>query len=157
MNGEVTMGFADSWIWLIFVGIGLLFVFTELILGIETGLDLVFIGSAFVLGGLITWPFHSWALALIVTTVICIVYIFLGRRYIHNRMAIKTEKTNIDALIGRKARVLKGISAGSDGRVQLGNDRWRARAEEQISEGDEVEITGINGTTLIVQKNIGGD
>ena len=67
MNGEVAISFADSWLWLIFVGAGLLFILLELILGVETGFDLVFIGSAFILGGLITWPFHSWVLSLIVT------------------------------------------------------------------------------------------
>ena len=65
MNGEVALVFADLWLWLIFVVIGLILVSVELFIGIETGLDLVFIGSAFVLGGLISWPFHSWIMTVI--------------------------------------------------------------------------------------------
>ena len=60
MNGEIAAGFPDLWLWLIFVIAGLLLALLELIVGVETGLDLVFIGSALILGGLVTWPFHSW-------------------------------------------------------------------------------------------------
>ena len=60
MNGEVAMGFPDSWLWLVFVIAGVVLVLLELVIGVETGLDLVFIGSAFVIGGLVSWPFHSW-------------------------------------------------------------------------------------------------
>ena len=61
------MDFLDQWLWLIFVAVGLLLVLVELIIGIETGLDLVFIGSAFILGGLVTWPFATWLPTVIVT------------------------------------------------------------------------------------------
>jgi len=157
MNGELTSGFADTWIWLIFVGVGLFFVLLELILGVETGLDLVFIGSAFVLGGLVTWPANNWVLSLIVVAVICIAYVFLGRRYVHRWTAVKTEKTNIDAIIGRKGIVLKNIATNADGRVRVGNERWRARAEEDISEGDEIVVISVSGATLIVKKTEGGN
>jgi membrane protein implicated in regulation of membrane protease activity len=153
MNGEVALGFADTWLWLIFVGVGLFFVLLELILGVETGLDLVFIGSAFILGGLVTWPANNWVLSLIIVAVICIAYVFLGRRYIHGRLAIKAEKTNIDAIIGRRGIVLKNIAANADGRIRIGNERWRARAEEAIGEGDEIIVTGVSGTTLTVKKS----
>jgi membrane protein implicated in regulation of membrane protease activity len=155
MNGEVALGFADAWIWVIFVGIGLILVLLELLLSVDTGLDMVFIGSAFVLGGLITWPFHLWGATLIVTAVICVVYVFIGRRYIHNRMAVKLEKTNIDAIIGRKGTVLKNIAPGADGRIKVGGENWRARAEEAFSEGDEVIVTSVSGVTLIVEKSEG--
>ena len=152
MNGE-TLVFANNWLWLIFVGVGLLFVLLELIVGIETGLDLVFIGSAFILGGLVTLPFKSWVVSLIVVAVICVAYVFLGRRYVHSRLAVKTERTNIDAIIGRKGIVLKNITANTDGRVRVGNERWRARAEEDIGEGDEIVVTSVSGTTLTVEKS----
>ena len=72
------MEFADQWLWLIFVAIGLFFVILELVIGIETGLDLVFIGSVLVIGGLVTCPFDSWLLTATVTIVICIAYIVVG-------------------------------------------------------------------------------
>lgn len=153
----IAAGFPDAWLWLIFIIAGLLFALLELIIGIETGLDLVFIGSAFVLGGLITWPFHSWILTVIVTGVICIAYVALGRRYVHRRMAISKERTNIDAIVGRGGVVLRRIAKNFDGLVKVGNEQWRARAEEDIEEGDEIVVTGVSGATLIVKKTEGGN
>ena len=83
------MEFADLWLWLIFIISGLVLVLLELIVGIETGLDLVFVGSTFILGGLVTWPFSSWLATVIVTSVICAAYMFLGRRYVHRWTAVK--------------------------------------------------------------------
>ena len=157
MNGEVTLVFPDLWLWLIFVIVGLLFALVELIIGVETGLDLVFIGSAFILGGLVTWPFHSWILTVIVTGIICIAYVALGRRYVHRWTAVRKSRTNIDAIIGRQGIVLRSIAKNVDGLVKIGYEQWRARAEEEIKKGDEIIVTGVSGATLIVNKIDGGN
>jgi len=149
--------FPDLWLWLVFVIVGLLLVLLELIVGVETGLDLVVVGSAFILSGLVTWPFHSWLSTVIVTSVICVAYVVLGRRYVHRWTAVKKAKTNVDAIIGRQGIVLKDIAKHVDGQVKIGNERWRARAEEDINEGDEIVVTGISGATLIVEKTKGGN
>ena len=152
----MTLVFTD-WLWLVFVIVGLLFVLLELIVGVETGLDLVFIGSAFILGGLVTWPFHSWLLTIIVTSLICVAYVALGRRYVHRWTMVSKAKTNIDAIIGRQGIVLKSIAKNVDGLVKVGNEQWRARAEEGIKEGDEIVVTSVSGVTLIVEKIKGGN
>jgi len=154
---EMTSGFPDLWLWLVFVIAGLLLVLLELIVGVETGLDLVFTGSTFILGGLATWPFHSWLLTVIVTSIICVAYVVLGRRYVHRWTAVKKAKTNIDAIIGREGIVLKSIARNVDGLVKVGNEQWRARAEEDIKKGEEIVVTSISGVTLIVEKIKGGD
>jgi membrane protein implicated in regulation of membrane protease activity len=146
-----TEAFPDSWVWLMFIGIGLLMILLELIVGVDTGLDLVFLGSAFVIGGLVTWPFHSWLLTLIVTLVVCIVYLALGRRYVHRWTSTRKEKTNIDAIIGKKGIVLQSIAENADGRVKVGNEEWKARASETIEKGTEIVVTGISGVTLGVE------
>ena len=157
MNSEVALGFPDLWLWLVFVVVGLLLVLLELIIGVETGLDLVFIGSAFIIGGLVTWPFNSWIITLIVTSIICISYVALGRRYVHRWTQVKKTKTNIDAIIGKQGVVLKSIARNVDGRVRVGNEQWRARAEEDIREGDEIVVTSVSGVTLIVERTKGGN
>ncbi len=149
--------FPDLWLWLIFVIVGLLFVLLELIVGVETGLDLVFIGSAFILGGLVTWALHSWVVTVIVTSAICVVYVALGRRYVHRWTAVSKAKTNIDAIIGRQGTVLKSIAKNVDGLVKVGYEQWRARAEEDIKQGDEIVVTSVSGVTLIVEKIKGGN
>ncbi len=155
---EVTgLEFPDLWLWLVFVIVGLLFVLLELIVGVETGLDLVFIGSVFIIGGLATWPFHSWLLTVIVTSIICVAYVALGRRYVHRWTTVSKTKTNIDAIIGKRGIVLESIVRNIDGRVKLGNERWRARAEEDIEKGDEIVVTSVSGVTLLVKKTKGGN
>jgi len=149
--------FPDLWLWLIFVIVGLLFVLLELIVGVETGLDLVFIGSAFILGGLATWPFHSWVWTVIITGIICVAYVILGRRYVHRWTAVSKAKTNIDAIIGRQGIVVKSIAKNVDGLVKVGYEQWRARAEEDIKKGDEIVVTSVSGVTLIVEKIKGGN
>jgi len=153
----MTLGFTGSWLWLIFVIVGLLLVLLELIVGVETGFDLVFTGSAFILGGLVTWLFHSWLLTVIVTSIICVAYVVLGRRYVHRWTMVSKAKTNIDAIIGRQGIVLKSIAKNVDGLVKVGNEQWRARAGEDIKEGDGIVVTSVSGVTLIVEKIKGGD
>jgi len=146
--------FADSWLWLFFVGAGLLFIIIDFIVGVG---DFLFMGSVFIIGGLATWPFHSWVLTVIVTSVICVAYVAIGRRYVHRWTAVRKVKTNIDAIIGRQGIALKSISRNIDGLVKVGNEQWRARAEEDIKQGEEIVVTSVSGVTLIVEKTKGGN
>jgi membrane protein implicated in regulation of membrane protease activity len=148
--------FLDMWLWLILAGVGLLLALTELFIGIDTGLDLVFTGSSLILGGLVTWPFHSWVLTAIIVAVICICYVVIGRRYVHRWTAVKKERTNIDTIIGKRGIVLHNIDRNTSGIVKVGNEQWRAVAEEEIGEGDEIEVTEIKGVTLTVKRTAGG-
>jgi len=157
MVDSLAVGFFDLWLWLVFVVAGLLFVLLELIIGIETGLDLVVIGSAFIVGGLVTWPFDNWLVTVIVISVICIAYVVLGRRYVHRWTQVKKTKTNIDVIIGKEGIVLRNIARNVDGLVRVGNEQWRGRAEEDIKEGEEIVVAGVSGVTLIVEKTKGGN
>jgi membrane protein implicated in regulation of membrane protease activity len=150
------MMFYDAWLWLIFICLGLVMVLLELLVGVDTGLDMVFLGSAFIIGGLATWPAYNWVLTLVITCVICVAYVGLGRRYVHRWRATKKEKTNIDTIIGKKGRVLQSIVPNDHGLVKVGNEEWRARAAERIEKGEEIEVTDVQGVTLTVIKNKGG-
>jgi len=147
----------EEYYFLIFIGIGLVMILLELLMGMFTGFDLVFLGSAFIIGGLISWPFHSWMLALVITMIICLAYIALGRKYVHRWSAAKKEITNIDRIIGLKGVVLQDISLSNTGLVKVGNEEWRARAETAIEQGAVIEVIGISGVTLSVKKCKGGD
>ncbi len=155
-HSEMTSVFTD-WLWLVLVIVGLLFVLLELIIGVETGLDLVVIGSAFILGGLVTWSFHSWLPTVIVTGVICTAYLALGRRYVHRWTVVGKAKTNIDAIIGKEGIVLKSIAKNADGLVKVGNEQWRARAEDDIKKREGIVVIRVSGVTLIVEKIEGGN
>ena len=146
------LGFPDLWLWVVFAVIGLLFILLEFILSVQTGFDLVFIGSAFIIGGLVTYSAHSWLVTAMVTTIICILYVFLGRRYVHRWAQVKRARTNIDAIIGQHGIVLQSIAKNADGLVKVGNEQWRARAEEDIKEKDEIVVNSVSGVTLVVTK-----
>lgn len=150
------VSFVDSWLWLIFVAAGLVLVMLELLLGIETGLDMVFIGSAFIIGGLITVAFNSWVWTAIISGVICVAYVFIGRRWVHRRVAVRAEKTNIDTIVGKSGMVRRDIKTHEYGIVKVGMEEWRAKADEEIKEGEEITVTGISGVTLTVEKAKGG-
>jgi membrane protein implicated in regulation of membrane protease activity len=140
----------------IFASIGLLLIILEMA-GLDMEFDLIIIGSAFAIGGLLAWPFHNWIAAVVIICVLLAVYIAVGRAYVHRRwLAHKGEKTNIDAIIGEKVLVQKAITPDEEGRVKVGYEEWRARADEDIAEGEHVEIVSISGITLNVKKIEGG-
>jgi len=151
------MEFADQWLWLIFVAAGLAMVLTEFLGGGFSGFELVIIGSVFILGGLVASPFDSWPIAVIVTSVLCFAYIAVGRRYLLRWTQTRKAKTNIDTIIGAKGIVVKNITKYAPGRIHIGGVRWRAMADEEIGEGQEVTVTDIRGTTLTVKKTSGGE
>jgi membrane protein implicated in regulation of membrane protease activity len=148
--------FLNNWLWLISVLVGLMLAVVELFIGVEAGLDLVIIGSAAVIGGLVTWPFKSWVLTVIVVCAISSAYVVFGRKYVHHRMQVKETRTNIDTIVGQSGIVLKAITKNVDGLVRVGYEEWKARAEEEIGEDAEVTVTGVTGVTLTVKKENGG-
>jgi membrane protein implicated in regulation of membrane protease activity len=147
------MEFADSWLWLVFLVAGVALAALELLVGVDTGLDLVFIGSAFLVGGFAGWLADSWEVVVLGTGVICVAYVAVGRRYVHRWTAVAKERTNVDAVIGLKGTVLKAIAANGDGIVRVGNEEWRARSAEDVSAGAEITVTSIRGVTLTVEKS----
>ena len=153
MNGfEIGISFYDQWTWAIFVTIGLVMVLLEVIIGVDTAFDLVIVGSILIIAGAATIPFHNWWLTLIVAVVLSVVYLSLLRSYVRRRMRQGGTKTNIDAYIGRTAVVLKDIAVADIGRVRVGAEEWRARADEPIAAGEEVIISSVQGITLTVKK-----
>jgi membrane protein implicated in regulation of membrane protease activity len=156
MGNEANVAFVDDWLWLIFVGVGLFLVLVELFLGVNTGLDLVFIGTALILGGLVTLVLHSWVWTALASGVIAVAYVFIGRRYLHHRIAADAVATNIDTIIGKTGIVQQTVEPSHDGIVRVGNEDWRARAGSPLAPGDQVTVTAISGVTISVVKNQDG-
>lgn len=136
----------------IFVVLGLLMVLAELAIGIETGLDLVLIGSILIMSGFVGIFFSSAILALLIASVLGVLYIAVGRKKVKQKITTVTKKTNIDKLLGATATVTRDINPDSAGIVRVNDEKWRAAAEEVLYEGDMVTIEGIEGVTVIVRK-----
>lgn len=61
--------------------------------------------------------------------------------------------TNVDALVGKKATLIKPIQINDNGLVRLNDVVWTAVSEAEILETDIlVTITGIDGNKLIVKR-----
>ncbi|NPE30420.1 nodulation protein NfeD [Methanococcoides sp. SA1] len=54
--------------------------------------------------------------------------------------------------IGEMANAIEDIKAGEEGFVRYRGEYWKAKVEEDISDGDKVEITDVQGPLFIVKK-----
>lgn len=136
----------------LFVIFGLIFIVAELFIGIEAGFDLVLIGSILVMGGF-AGIFSSTPIALIVSSVLAVIYIMYGRNKIKSKLILTTHKTNIDALIGKKGVVIRSITPDTAGMVRLNDEDWRATATVTLFEKDKVVVESLEGVTLKVNKS----
>lgn len=60
---------------------------------------------------------------------------------------------HVDDIIGKQGKVLKTIDPQTGmGLVKLGNEEWRAEAEERVEEGAMVEVVAVEGVHLKVKK-----
>ena len=72
-------------------------------------------------------------------------------KYINN----KAEKTNVDSLIGKKAKVLEDIdNLNAKGQVSIDGMEWTARSEDrsEIKKDALVEVVAIEGVKAIVKQ-----
>jgi membrane protein implicated in regulation of membrane protease activity len=147
-------GLSVSWNWALVI-IGGILILLEVMAGGFAGFDLVLIGSAFILGGVGGLVFQSATVGIVLAAVLCLAYIFVGRRWVRSRMRRPSIPSNTDALINRKAMVTERIAPHEPGRVKLDDEEWRALAVEAdtavFEPGTEVTIESIDGVTLRVR------
>lgn len=129
---------------------GIVAIVLELFLGVATGFDLALIGVILIIGGAVGSVAGSFSLALGVVAILSLLYVFIGRAFIKNKLTIQTRNTNVEALIGKKAMVVKKITSQKPGQVKVEGEIWRAEAEVSIDEGTEVNVKSVSGVTLKV-------
>ena len=134
---------------------GALMILAEVLLGGFAGFDLVLIGSTFVIGGGIGLFMHSVTVGIAVASILCLLYVAVGRRYVRRRMHTPNVRTNTDALIGREAVVVLRIAPHAPGQVKVNDEVWRAAtapdAVQPFEPGQRVTVAGIDGVTLHVR------
>jgi membrane protein implicated in regulation of membrane protease activity len=144
------------WNWMLILG-GAALILIEVALGGFAGFDLVLIGSAFVMGGVVGLFLTDLYLGMLVAGLLCAAYILAGRRWVRRRFLMKVEghKSGADAAIGHRAFVLARIAPHRPGRVRVNDEEWRAAladaAAAPIEEGNEVTVAGVDGVTLLVR------
>ena len=144
-----------NWNWVLIV-VGAVLVLIEVSLGGFAGFDLVLIGSSFVLGGAIGLLLGSWVAGLLTASVLCLLYIAVGRRWVRARLKRPSVATNTDALIGQRGLVTQAVTAHQPGQVRVHSEVWRARPAAAdagaLEPGTEVLVEGVDGVTLLVRR-----
>ena len=144
----------NAWNWVLIIA-GAVMVLIEVALGGFAGFDLILIGSAFVIGGAAGLLTGSSTIGLAVASVLCLVYIAVGRRWVRSRMHVGHVKSNTDALLGRQGKVLERIAPHTPGMIKVNDETWRAEiapdAQGPFEPGALVTVAGVSGVTLQVR------
>ena len=112
----------------------------------------------FVAGGIVSLILYfcgvSYEIQIIVFIAVSIILLISLRKLCLKFLLKNTdEKTNIDSLIGREAKLLKSISLGELGEVKLGDVVWTVTTKDEtpLSAGTLIKIVQVQGNKLIVQ------
>lgn len=139
----------------VLVVVGALMVLIEVILGGFTGFDLVLIGSSLMLGGVIGFLLHNAPAGFIAASLLALGYIAIGRRWVRARLRRPKVATNVDAVVGQRALVIRKVASHEPGQVRVRDEVWRARPAAAgagpFEIGAEVTIEGVEGVTLLVR------
>lgn len=136
-----------SWeIWLL---IAILFLVVEIFSGSFFFISL----SAGAIGGSIGSFLGELELQLFISSLFLLLSFLLARPFLL-KISNRSQKTNTDALIGQKGRVLIEInSVTGTGRVIVGGDDWKAISigDILIPEGTIVEVIKVDSTIIYVK------
>jgi len=130
--------------------VGLIMLIAELLIGIDTGFDLVLIGSILIIAGFLG-IYTNTNTTLVAAILLSIFYITYGRNRIKQKITVLTHKTNIDKLIGQTGICIRSITPDTADIIRLNDEDWRASAQTTIFEKDKVIIEAIEGVTLAVK------
>ena len=127
-----------------------------LVLEVVTGTTYVlWVAAAALIVGLLTLLLPlGWPLQLSLFFVLSIVLLVVGHKYFRPRV-IGAEDSDLNdrakSMVGMRVKAIADFDTGR-GRVQVGDTQWRAEMETgNASEGQELRIASVRGTTLIVE------
>ncbi len=123
-----------------------------LILEVFTGtFFILWIGIAAFIAGIFAFFAPQW-LVWIIFALASIFLLWITRPLAKRLHSALPMRTNVDALIGQTAIVIETIDPVANlGRVRVGSDEWRARADKVIERGEKVRVLAVEGTTLRVE------
>jgi membrane protein implicated in regulation of membrane protease activity len=148
------MEFLDSYAWIFWLGLILLFVVIEM-LTLEFTFLMIAIGS---LGGLIAGVFGApWYLQIVVAGILSLLLLLTLRPPLLRLLKRGGDptKSNVDALLGLEGLVVDQVTSTA-GQVKLANgDIWTARVSpltenRELRRGERVLVTAIDGATAVV-------
>ena len=126
------------------------FLIGELLSG---GFYLLSIGIGAIAAAILNYLQFSITVQVIAFILITVIFILISRPLYKklNKNAVD-KKSNTERLIGLKAKVTEDITSHKIGTIKVKGEIWKAISDEEISKGEEVEITEIEGVKLKVKK-----
>lgn len=143
MNGETL-----SIIWAVLI------VFFTLVEAFTLGLTSIWFAVG-ALAALIASAFgFNFVVQFISFIIVAVILLIYTRPVARKVFKVGQNKTNVDALIGKKGYVTKSILPKEVGQVKLNGQIWTAKGEEHETYNidEEVEVMAIEGVKLIIKK-----
>jgi len=143
MNGETL-----SIIWAVLI------VFFTLVEAFTLGLTSIWFAVG-ALAALIASAFgFNFVVQFISFIIVAVILLIYTRPVARKVFKVGQNKTNVDALIGKKGYVIKSILPKEVGQVKLNGQIWTAKGEEHETYNidEEVEVLAIEGVKLIIKK-----
>lgn len=141
----ITLSAATIW----FLAAGVL----ALIEAISLGLVCIWFAGGAVAAAVAAMLGGSFTVQIIVFLAVSAVLVALTRPLAKKRLNARTEKTNIDALIGQTGMVEEKITQHKSGQVRADGKIWTAVCESgEIEKGTAVIIKSIKGVTITVEE-----
>ncbi|MCS5733370.1 NfeD family protein [Herbiconiux daphne] len=146
--------FLDSYAWIFWLGLILIFIVVEM-LTLEFTFLMIAIGS---LGGLIAGVFGApWYIQIVVAAVVSLLLLLTLRPPLLRLLKRGGDpaRSNVDALLGLEGVVVDEVTP-TRGQVKLANgDLWTARVSpltehRELTRGEHVLVTAIDGATAVV-------
>ncbi len=138
------------WIWL-----GLLVVFIVFELA-TTSLTTIWFAGGALIALILAIAGAPLPVQIVLFVVVSLVLLFFTRPLLTKVFKVGTTKTNVESLVGMKAKVIVEIDNNKDmGYAVVNGQEWTARAADDsdvIPEETMVEIVGISGVKLIVKR-----
>lgn len=138
----------EAYIWL---GIAIISVIVEIT---TTGLMAIWFAPAALLSMILSLFGAPVSVQIPVFVVVSGLLLLLFYKKIKENIDKKSEKTNLDALIGKEALVEEDIPERETGRVKVGGISWAAHTKSghaAIKKGEYVRIVAIDGVKLEVE------
>jgi len=135
---------------LVWIFIAVIFAVIE---ALTMGLTTIWFSAGAVCAAVASMLHAHMLMQVIVFLVVSVVLLYFTKPLAEKKLRIGQEKTNADALIGRKGLVVAEIAPYQTGLVKVDGQVWTAIGmtnDTRIEIGTEVTITKIQGVKLIV-------
>lgn len=133
------------WVWLIIV------VFLGFLEAITVNLVSIWFVASGIAAMIVSFFTDNFMIQFGVFVILGVILMITTRKSL-TKMFVRSEKTNLDRIIGTKGKVTETIPKDGIGEVKADGKRWSAISDTEIEEGSIVKILKIDGVKLKVEK-----